>query len=842
MPPNVPTPHSSATEFDAALPARAEPGPGAGWKAAHFHDYTPQAMRLWLGVALAGALALGMALYGLVTSTAPDTAYLIIGLLLVAVAAWFPVEIPRTRYSVGVADLFIFTMLAVLGTPAAVLAAGLEGLIGAARGSKRLSSRVSTPAAGMAAMLLTGLVFEALTSQLMRQGLGMPAAKAAALLAVSLIPFVLTTLTLTVLVTLKQDRWPDLRHWFGTFAWLGAVYLATALMAGIVQLQAERQGAALLMMVAAATLGVVLLIRVSLAHQEAEHREQDALIAAARREAELNQHHFAAAFTHAAIGMAIVDAQGTIRQANKALGELLQRDAEGLAGQRFLDVLQPSDQSLFDWHSQAAAQREAGLSFSLELECTRATGDQMWVALHCGEFEVSELDGNGLIYQLHDISARQMAEARLQHIAFHDSLTDLPNRAHFHEQLHKAVMQSHTDEDSRFAVMFLDLDRFKMINDSLGHMHGNELLREVARRLHQCLRPHDLVARLGGDEFAVLLRDIHEPSAGVRLAERMLTALAQPVSLGDTDIVTAASVGLTFSDFGNRTVDELLRDADLAMYQAKAAGRGRVAIFDRGMHEQITDKLALEADLRNALGEGQLSLDFQPLFELEPARLFGFEALARWSHPERGSISPTVFIALAEESGRIGTLTDWVIDQALAQLAAWHRQAPHMAHLGMSVNISGSDLVRAGFVKTVMALLRTHGVAPDHLTLEITETVLMSNLEPARDALHQLRQAGVKLAIDDFGTGYSSLAYLSRLPIDYLKIDRSFICAITSGDEHVEIVRAVLTLGTALGKCVVAEGIETPEQLAVLQRLGVTVGQGYHMSLPLNPGQVSALL
>ena len=793
-------------------------------------------------MALAGALALGYALTQAFAPEAPELRHVLIGLLLVAAAAWYPIEIPRTRISIGAADLFIFTILATLGTPAAVLASGLEGVIGALRSTRRLTSRISTPAAGMAAMAVTGLAFEALTSQLMQLGLSESAAKAAALLPVSLLPFVITTLTLTALVTLKQGQWPSLKEWFRTFAWLGAVYLATALMAGIVQLEAQRMAPAMLVVAALATLVIVLLIRVSQAHHEAEHREQEGRISEARREAELNQHRFVAAFTHAAIGMAIVDAQGAIVQANKSLGELLGRSAESLIGERFVTALNPSDADLFDWHTRAAAQRADGMSFMVELRCTRADGQEIWVALHCEQFEIPDMDGNGLIYQLHDITSRQLAEARLQHIAFHDSLTDLPNRAHFHEQLGRVVDECREHPERQFAVLFLDLDRFKLVNDSLGHMHGNDLLREVARRIQQCLRPRDLVARLGGDEFAVLLRDIREPVDGVRLAERMLAALSAPMNLGGTDIVTAASVGLTFSDLGDRTVDELLRDADLAMYEAKAAGRGRVAVFDNRMHEQIADKLALEADLRRALGEGELSLDFQPLFELQPARLFGFEALARWTHPTRGVISPTVFIGLAEESGHIGALTDWVIDSALAQLAAWHREAPHMAHLGMSVNISGSDLVRPDFVGGVLGRLQAHGVAPERLTLEITETVLMSHLEPARDTLKHLRQYGVKLAIDDFGTGYSSLAYLSRLPIDYLKIDRSFVCEIASGDEHLEIVRAVLTLGQALGKCVVAEGIETPEQLAALQQLGVTVGQGFLMSRPLNPGQVSALL
>ncbi len=264
--------------------------------------------------------------------------------------------------------------------------------------------------------------------------------------------------------------------------------------------------------------------------------------------------------------------------------------------------------------------------------------------------------------------------------------------------------------------------------------------------------------------------------------------------------------------------------------------------FNRTMHARIADKLSLEADLRRAIGEGELSLSFQPLFNLEPYRLVGFEALARWVHPTRGPIGPTVFIGVAEEAGHIEALTAWVLDKAVEQLAAWHRAAPHMAHAGMSVNISGRDLAQPEFGDRVLALLQRHGVAPQLLTLEITESVLMSHLAVARDTLARLRSFGVQLAIDDFGTGYSSLTYLSTLPIDCLKIDRSFVTSIADGAENIEIVRAVLTLGRALAKTVVAEGIETMEQLHTLRRLGLQVGQGFLLAHPMRADQAAAFL
>jgi diguanylate cyclase (GGDEF)-like protein len=390
--------------------------------------------------------------------------------------------------------------------------------------------------------------------------------------------------------------------------------------------------------------------------------------------------------------------------------------------------------------------------------------------------------------------------------------------------------------------MFLDLDRFKVVNDSLGHIAGNAMLRVVARRLAESVQPGDVVARLGGDEFAVLLQSIDDPEAAVALAHHLLNTLAAPIQINGTEVVPGASIGVTFSDLGERSTDEVLRDADLAMYEAKATGRNRVTVFDAGMHERIAEKMQLESDLRRAIAEGQLTLVFQPMYELEPYRLVGFEALARWSHPLRGPISPLVFIALAEENGHIEALTAWVIERAAAQLAQWHAIGPHLVHLGVHVNISGRDLAHAYLVPHVRDVLARFALPARALTLEITETTLMGRLDIALGALQRMRELGVCFSIDDFGTGYSSLAYLSTLPIDHLKIDRSFVSGMDRSPDNVEIVRAMLTLGNTLKKTVVAEGIETPEQLATLRALGVHVGQGYLLSRPLRVEQVDALL
>ena len=767
---------------------------------------------------------------------------MVVALSLVAAAALFPVHLPRTKFTVLVADIFIFAVLASLGIPAAVLAAGLEGLIGALRSSKRLSTRVSGPASSAAAMALAGAAFEAARGALVAIfGLEVEVASLAALCVAAAISVGLTTGPLMTMMALKQGRALSLSTWLSTSGWFAPMALGSAFIAGMVNMNAQRHGPGVMVVAALIVLAMTALLRAAMRRQETERQAQESRVDEAQREAALSQQRFTAAFTHAAIGMAIVRADGRVLQINQALCSLLERSDADILDRPFVSLLHAGDDALLQRHTVDLLARPED-AFSMELRCDGPQGQHLWVALHCSRYEDPGDAGMCLIYQLHDITSRRVAEHRLHHIAFHDGLTDLANRHCFQERLEAAVERSRLDADHRFAVLFLDLDRFKMVNDSLGHIAGNALLREVAQRLQGCVRPCDLVARLGGDEFAILLPSLHDPADGMQLAQRVLEALSQPLPINGTDVVPGASVGITFSDLGYRTVDEVLRDADLAMYDAKARGRGQVALFDISMHERAAEKLALEADLRKAIGEGQLSVHFQPLYDLEPYRLYGFEALARWVHPVRGQVSPEVFITLAEESGHIEALTDWVIDHSVAQLALWQKTMPDTQHLGMHVNISGRDLARADLASNVQQVLLRHALQPQCLTLEITETTLMGKLDVALQTMGKLRETGVRFSIDDFGTGYSSLAYLGSLPIDSLKIDRSFVMGMHEKPQNVEIIRAVLNLAQSLGRKVVAEGIETTEQLATLRKLGVHIGQGYLLSRPLRAEQVTELL
>jgi diguanylate cyclase (GGDEF)-like protein len=442
----------------------------------------------------------------------------------------------------------------------------------------------------------------------------------------------------------------------------------------------------------------------------------------------------------------------------------------------------------------------------------------------------------------HHVRELQVSEAKLQHIAFHDSLTGLPNRRRFQEQLTRALDRVQAEPQRQFGLMFLDFDRFKLINDSLGHAAGDEFLVAVARRIQNHMRPHDVVARLGGDEFAVLAEDLDGEHYAVALAERLLEVLRQPLHIAGHDIVTSASIGITFSGMNYSTPAEMLRDADIAMYKAKTGGKARYALFDSALHTEVAHRMRLEGELRRTLDNGQLSVAYQPLFELATGRVTGFEALARWNHPELGAISPATFIPVAEDAGMMLQLTDFVLRTACGQLRAWQSRDSKFAELNMHVNVSGNDIAHPSLVSRVNAAIVEARLQAQHVTLELTENILIERLEAALPSLKELRRLGVGLSIDDFGTGYSSLRHLSTLPVNSLKIDRAFVAEMHRGSNEAAVVRSIVLLGSSLGKAIFGEGIETAEQLEQLRSMGCILGQGFHLSRPLTSQLVDTML
>ena len=827
----------------------------AWWLRAHaglLPDYNRKARAYWWTVVLIGTAILAHSLHTVFALPAGELLRLWVGIGVAMIAGLFPVRIPRSKNSFAAGEVFIFLLLLMHGPAAAALAAAGEGLIGSWRTTGRWSSRIASPAMACIAMFSTGSVLQAGIGVLRSQHLDNAGVLLLATMTTAVLYFVVNTVLITAVPHLKRNYWPKPREMFGNFGWVGLVFAGSASVACLLFLSFEQAG--LGVVIAAVPIIAMLLTAVHtlFRQQETDDSVRQNRIAAAEREAELASCHvlelaaserrFHSAFSHASIGMALVSFDARVLQVNDALLNLL-----GVADQQLM-LHQPFSAVVADEHAallndqlmKLNAQQTA--SFAIELRLRNRDGADVWAAVNGSVFAEQDASAPCLILQVQDVTARRYAEAGLQHIAFHDILTGLPNRRRFGEHLASAVEQARADPERGFAVMFLDFDRFKLINDSLGHQAGDEFLIQVSRRILGRLRPHDIVARLGGDEFAILSLQVKEVGDITALADRVMAALREPFRIAETVLNSSASIGITTSGIGYSRPEDVLRDADIAMYRAKSAGKDRYAIFDVELHAEVAERMRLEGDLRIALQDGQLSVAYQPLYELATGRLAGFEALARWMHPELGAIGPDRFIPIAEESGLIVALTDFVLHGACQQLKQWQESDPTCAALTVNVNISSKDLGHTGMVARVTHALVKANLQPQYLSLELTENIPMERLEAATPMLEDLRALGVGLSVDDFGTGYSSLAHLSSLPVDCLKVDRSFICGMRRGSKEATVVHAIVKLGNSLGKSVVAKGIETASQYDQLREMGCGVGQGFHMSRPLTAQGVDALL
>jgi Amt family ammonium transporter len=449
---------------------------------------------------------------------------------------------------------------------------------------------------------------------------------------------------------------------------------------------------------------------------------------------------------------------------------------------------------------------------------------------------------DGIFYIYNDISERKAFEAELYHRAFYDSLTGLPNRALFMERLNHAIERRKRRKNYQFALIMFDLDRFKRVNDSLGHHIGDELLKQMASRFKECIRSVDTVARLGGDEFAILLEEFIILKDVIDVARRIRNVAQEPAFIENSEIFVSASIGiiLKVNDYSN--AEDILRDADIAMYRAKESGKACFKVFNKKMHEQALESVIIENDLRNAIAENKLRLHYQPIIKTGSEKIEGFEALVRWAHPNHGILSPGKFIPLAEETGLIVPLGRWVISEACQQIKRWNDTSSEYRKLSVSINVSSKQFIQQDFIDHIASVLNKYNCPPGQLKIELTESVLMDYAESSIEKMNALKDLGIRLVIDDFGTGYSSLSYLNRFPIDGLKIDRSFIANMNASDEDMEIVKTVLSLAEHLNLDVVAEGVEEKEQLSILKALSCKYVQGFYFSRPLEEKRASAFL
>ena len=505
----------------------------------------------------------------------------------------------------------------------------------------------------------------------------------------------------------------------------------------------------------------------------------------------------------------------------------------------WLDRIHPEDLGAF--RSQMADHSSGSTAhFEVEYRIRHAGGEYLWMlsrglAVRDDEGKATRIAGSQT-----DITSRKQNERRLLHQALHDPLTGLHNRSYFLSELERVRRQSAIEGGRLFGLLFLDLDRFKLVNDSLGHVVGDQLLVKIAEQLRECLRPGDIICRLGGDEFAVLVDHLKDTEGATRLAKRIQAKLEEPVRVGTQEVFTAVSIGIALSSDGRLSPEDMLRDADTAMYRAKASGRARYEIFDQGMHTQAVMQLKVENDLRRAVERGELIVEYQPIVRLTDGRVVSCEALMRWQHPERGLLQPSEFIGVAEETGTIGGLTEWLLEAVCLQSVEWAAQG--LPPIRIALNVSPRQLLSQGFDDLVVAAARRHDVPLSALQLEFTESAFLETTDIAKETLSALSAAGVRISLDDFGTGYSSLVYLHRFPLDVIKIDRSFIGRIPEDSDSAAIAGGLIALAHSLNLEVVAEGVESPAQLAFLIERKCDLVQGFALGRPVRPEAFAAKL
>lgn len=564
-----------------------------------------------------------------------------------------------------------------------------------------------------------------------------------------------------------------------------------------------------------------------------------------RAERALQEAHetFRSSFENAPIGMALTNLEGTIIRSNRAYAEILGMDPTEPVGMSIRYLTHPAhrDETAVEMNRLVSGEIDG---YRLEKRYIHHDGHDVWVSVSVSC--VRDVDGVPLylIGQIEDITERRAMQERLAHAAIHDPLTGLPNRVLFMDRLEVALR--HAKRQGRIVgVIFLDLDRFKLVNDSMGHATGDRLLEEVAARLRLAVRGSDTVARFGGDEFTVLCDDVADENDAVAVAERLMEAFGPPLSLEGDDVFVSASIGVALSSGPGDTSSSLLRDADIAMYRAKDRGRSRIEIFDQQSHVRAVEQLRTDHDLHRAIERDEFRLLYQPVVDLRTGVISGLEALLRWNHPARGLLRPAEFIPLAEETGLIVPIGKWVLEEGCRQVVEWREGAPHggaRASLSISVNLSPRQFSDPALVEDFVGIIEEAGVDPGAVWLELTEGTLMQDAEGALAVLGALRDEGVHFSVDDFGTGYSSLGYLERFPVEALKVDRSFVASVDCDAANRTIVKAVVDLAHALGFVAVAEGVETPGQLETLRQIGCDMVQGYLLGRPVAAAVVGRYL
>jgi diguanylate cyclase (GGDEF)-like protein/PAS domain S-box-containing protein len=813
------------------------------------HDYTPAARFYWWICALFGSYLLAVSLAHVAGLPAAAIWQIALAAAFAAAAGFFPVEIPGTKLSVAGGEIFIFLTLLLHGVDAAIVVACAEGLVGALRTSNRWTSWAGTPAMAAISVFAAGSAFVWSSNALKSAGVEDVTVAVLLFTAFALAYCVLTNFFPSLLISLKRSQRLNVRALIMDRAWMAVANVSSAAIAGLLFFAGLEFGIPVLF---AAAPSIVLSMSSAHFHFQrtvAERTSQAALVEAANENSRRAQAHaaelqrsearFHAAFTNAAIGMALVSVRGEFRLVNPAVCKLLDDENLVATGRSFADFMHPSEYKRLLAELSAISDSHEPAS-QIELQCHDRDSTPISVALSVSYFGDAP-DGPELIVQLQDIRERKQAEARLKQMAFNDALTGLPNRVYFREQLARAIGRAQRDATFKYALMFLDFDRFKSVNDSLGHGAGDALLIEFASRIRGVVRSIDTVARLGGDEFAVLVEQFGDDPDALELAQRILDTFATPFVVEGTQITSSASIGIAFGAPRYSFPDELIRDADLAMYKSKAMGRARYAVFDSSLHDIASTHMQTENELRNALERGEFRIHYQPQFNLEDRALCGYEALVRWAHPKRGLLYPDTFLPVAVETGLVVPIGRFVIEQACLQLGHWRENAQGK-FLRLAINVSEREIRADDFVDHLVSQLCANDIPPMHLILELCERTLSDAERLGNKGLARLREAGVSINVDGFGTGFSSLGQFTQLQFDGISLNRSFVQQSVESREAMEIVRAITSMGRALGKRVHASGIETEAQWRAMQDLGCDSGQGNLCSPPVSADEIVALM
>lgn len=767
-----------------------------------------------------------------------DIKFLFLAICTVGFGSRITVQIPKFKSHISVSDTFVFLALILYGGEAAAILAASEAFCSAWRFCNKKIT-VLFNAATMAISTMLVWVF------LRTVGIDSEAELHGHTLnnfiitfsAIATVQFILNTAISSVYGALKGNvSWWE--TWKTHYAWTFITYLVGSLTAGAIVIMTDYVGYSALI----ASIPIIVFlylsyrmyltnVEMSLTQAEQARNHAEVLEAQATALAE-SEERFRAAFNYAPIGIALVSPNGNWLKVNKALCQILGYGEEEFLETDFQSMIFVEDlgNTLIKIHELLAGKIQ---TCQLEQRYLAKDGQTVWASWSASTVIDSGRDQSNLVFQIQDITDKKIAEEQLRYKATHDGLTGLPNRSLFVSRLETAIERAKQEPHHRVCVFFIDLDRFKVVNDSLGHFVGDKLLVEIAARLRDCLRPSDMVARLGGDEFTILVEGRCEDDEVVRIAQRIHEKFEYPFSLDGHEIFSSASIGILSRNERHESAEDMMRDADTAMYQAKRAGKARHEVFNPDMHEAVMEVLQIENDLRRAIERNELFIHYQPIFSLDDDSIIGFEALARWRHRELGLIDPGKFIPLAEEIGYIDVLGVHILRMASSEIRRL-RELSNVAHpLTLSVNLSCKQFANPRLVEVIKGILDETGFPATKLKLEITESVFFEYPEKAIAMLNQLRELGIDISVDDFGTGYSNLNYLRKLPVSTLKIDRSFISPIDGEGNNTEIVETIAMLARSLNLKVIAEGVETEAQLAQLKRLACEGAQGNFFAPPM---------